>query len=98
MKQLTIFDEIRVHEIHEAYPIIHKKAHELLEIGLNCDRKPKDKFTIDGFAITDSNDFIICAKNGNDMLFNALDFNGNVPENPCWRSFHHIKRELKIEI
>lgn len=42
---------------------------------------------------------IACASNKENIVFNIVDINGNTPSgfSACWRSYLHIKHELKHE-
>ena len=92
--QLSILDEL--HEI-ELESIRGKKAKELLFL-LNDGLKEKDKY-YSQFYFQHDNLFILIACNKNkDILFNAIDENGNTP---CdfsvnWKNWTTIKDELNL--
>lgn len=72
------------------------KANELLE-SLNDGLKGKEVY--DAGNVIQINDKIVFAAHNKDRsVYNILDETGNIPPgfNACWRSFSHIRHELKI--
>ena len=74
-----------------------QKAGELLDL-INYDLKKNDKYQ--SIAYYEENGFtvFIIANKNKDILMNILDYEGNIPSGFCanWRSFSHIKQELKL--
>ena len=84
---MDLFEEVR-----------SKKAFDLLDL-LNIDLKPKEKY-FPQFYFQHENYFVIMVANKEkDVLFNVVDFYGDIPSemSTCWRHYSHIQKELKIE-
>jgi len=92
--QLSILDELYEIELESIRGI---KAKELLCL-LNDGLKEKDKY-YSQFYFQHKNLFVLIACNKNkDILFNAIDENGNTPYNFSvnWKTWTIIKDELNL--
>lgn len=75
-----------------------QRAGELLGM-LNEDLKNSEKYQPIGVFTENDLDVYICCNKDKDVLFNVLDFEGNIPEGQSanWRSFQHIQQELNLK-
>lgn len=74
-----------------------QRAVSLLD-SLNEDLKPKEQYQSVGIFTEKGLNVYICANSEKDILFNVLDYDGNFPKDfsACWRTFEHIKQDLKL--
>lgn len=74
-----------------------ERANNLLD-SLNEDLKPKEQYEPIGIFTHEGFDVYICGNAQKEILFNVLDFDGNFPADfsTNWRTFLHIKNELKF--
>lgn len=88
MVQLSLFDNK-----------IFKVANELLEM-LNEDLKINERYKSQFTFIEKGYTVFVVANKHKHVLFNVLDSLGEAPDGFCvnWRTFGHIKQELKIKI
>ena len=85
---MTLFDQIQL-----------DKANSLLE-GLNDGLREKEKYQPVAHYTEKGFEVFICANREKDMLFNVLDFEGNIPNgfSANWRTIHHINIELNLKL
>lgn len=83
---MTLFEEVLI-----------SRANELLNL-LNTDLKPKEKYQPIAHYTEKGYEVFVCTNKEKDLLFNILDFHGNIPDGFCvnWRNFQHIKQELDL--
>lgn len=83
MSQTSIFDEI-----------LNANANSLVD-AINEGRKPKDRYKPHSY-VQIGRYVVFSIKKGENILFNCLDINGDVPSgfSACWRSYHHVFEEL----
>lgn len=74
-----------------------QRANDLLD-SLNEDLKPKEQYHPIGVITEKGFDVYICTNIEKDILFNVLDYDGNFPDgfSANWRTFEHIKQDLKL--
>ena len=74
-----------------------QRANALLD-SLNEDLKPKEQYKPIGVFTEKGFDVYICGNSDKDILFNVLDYDGNFPDgfSANWRTFQHVKDELRL--
>lgn len=74
-----------------------QRAVSLLD-SLNEDLKLKEQYQSLGVFTDKGLDVYICVNAEKDILFNVLDYDGNFPKDfsANWRTFEHIKGEMKL--
>lgn len=90
--QLSLFEEYRTDD-----EIIMDKANDLLDM-LNEDFKESDKYLPQYHLQQNGIIVLIVANKNKDVLFNAIDSKGNIPEgfSANWRIAPHIKEEMNL--